>query len=175
MTEEELVAKDLDFNTSLFLSRANNFIKMMFIFISSGEVEKIKPFVSEEVFKKIDDKVSLAKENGEKVNYDEINVSCEIKDIVDNSTNVEIIVNATTKYLKYYTAIDDGHFLRGNTNERVKVIHIVTFQKKNGEVSHTYNCLGCGAPINIYENSNCPNCGRAFDFADFDFIIKSFD
>ena len=175
MTLEKLLIKDASFNSSIFLSKANNLLKMMYDFMSSDTIDLIKPFVSEEVFKKIENKVNAAKNNGEKLNYEEVNVSCEIKDIVANSTNFEIVVHATVKYLRYYTSIDDGHFIRGNSDDRLEVIHIVTFQKENNIDKKVYNCLGCGAPIDIRDSVRCSHCGRMFDFSDFDFTIKSFE
>ena len=172
MTIQDLIAKDSNFNTSLFVSKANNLLNIIYNCISLGDVERIKPFVSNDVYLELKNKVDQASARGEKINYEEVNVSCEIKDVVENSTGVEIVVNATTKYLKYYTSIIDGHFLRGNTDNRTKVINVVIFQKDTNTNEKTYNCLGCGAPINIYNDIKCSSCGRLFDFSDFDYIIK---
>jgi len=119
-----------NFNSSIFVSKANNLLKMIYNLISLNNIELIKPFVSEDVFKNIANKVKILKDNGERVNYDEVNVNCEIKEVIDDSPNLKIVVRATFKYLKYYTSIDDGRFIRGDSNNRVQVIHTVTFEKK---------------------------------------------
>ena len=81
MTVEELCKIDNSFNSSMFISRANNMTKKLYNSTTLDELDTVDHFASDEVFNKFKKKLEIAKNNNVKLIYDQVNVSTEIKDI----------------------------------------------------------------------------------------------
>ena len=174
MTVEELCKMDNSFNSSMFISRANNMIKKLYNSTTLDELDMVDHFASDDVFNKFKKKLEVAKNNNEKLIYDQVNVSTEIKDISITEEAINISCNATCSYCEYYLD-SNGKIVFGSNTERKSVIHPVVFKKKLGaRRDDALRCLGCGTTFNINENGICPNCGRVFDLEEYDYYLYMF-
>lgn len=174
MTIEELKLKDNDFNEEIFISKANNMIKKLYNATTLDELDTVDHFASDRVFESFKSELENAKKNGEKLVYEQVNVSTEIKDIEEKKGLYMISCLVTCKYYKYYNSFD-GEFLHGDSDERVEVLKNAVFCKKVcAEEAIVDRCLGCGFALNANSNGKCPNCGRIYDLEEFDYYLDSF-
>ena len=174
MTVEELCKIDNSFNSSMFISRANNMIKKLYNSTTLDELDTVDHFASDEVFNKFKKKLEIAKNNNMKLIYDQVNVSTEIKDISMTEEAINISCNSTCSYCEYYID-NNGKIVSGSNTERKRVIHQVVFQKKFGaRRTEVLRCLGCGTTFNFNENGICPTCGRVFDLEEYDYYLYMF-
>ncbi len=175
MTIEELVQKDSSFNSSIFISKANNMVKKLYNATTLDELDSVDHFASDEVFNKFKDKLNKAKARNLRLIFDQVNVNTEIKNITEVSNNYVISTLVTCKYYKYYLD-SNGNIVEGNDDTRSTVIHQVDFVKRIGNsLPEVVRCLGCGTSLNINEDGKCPNCGRIFDLEEFDYYIDMFE
>ncbi len=175
MTIEELTKKDNNFNSSIFVSKANNMVKKLYNAVTLDEIDEVSHFANKEIINKFKNMIDSAKANGERLIFDQVNVSTEIKDIDVSIDYYQIACLVTCRYCKY-NLDSNGKIVSGSNTDRSTVIHKVLFQKKiinsnNG----VYRCLGCGTSIDVNNNGICPNCGRVFDLDEFDYYIESFE
>ena len=175
MTIAELVQKDNSFNSSIFISKANNMIKKLYNSTTLDELDNVDHFASDEVFNKFKRKLDDAKSKNLKLVYEQVNVDTNIRDIREENNNYIIYCLVTCKFYKY--CLDaNGNVVSGDNSSRSTIIHKVEFIKrvgaKNEEVSR---CLGCGTPLDINNSGKCPNCGRVFDLEEYDYYINKFE
>lgn len=174
MTVEELVKIDSNFNSALFISKANNMIKKVYNAVTLQELPKVDHFISDEVYSRFFQEMEYASSNGCHLFYDEVNVDSVIRDIQMIDDTYVISVNATCKYLKYCLDVQ-GNFVSGSDKNRITVVHQVIFKKKKNNTDMTTNrCRGCGFTYNIQDNGICPSCGRVYDLEEIDYYIDQF-
>lgn len=172
MTIEELVEKDSSFNSSIFISKANNMIKKLYNAITLEELDTINYFASDEVFNSFKKKVEEAKANHEVLTYEQVSVSTEIKSIDEVNGYYKISCNAYCKYYETYYS-ENGKYLYGDKDAPREVIHQAIFSKKIGTgLENVVRCVGCGMSLNVNESRKCPNCGRIFEAEDFDYYLE---
>ncbi len=175
MTVEELVKKDSSFNSSIFISKANNMIKKLYNSVTLDELDTVDHFASDNVFNMFKSELEEAKANNEKLVYDQVNVSAEISNIVEEDGMFKITCSVLCKYCRYYTT-PEGDYLHGNNDSRTEVTKQAVFCKKVGaKPGLVARCLGCGASLNVNDNGKCPNCGRIYDLEEFDYYLDSFE
>lgn len=177
MKLEEYLKIDNNFNNSIFISKVNNMIKMIYNAITLNKLDTVIQFMSDDLYNKYKEMIDNNTNNNLKVIYDEVNVNSEIVSI-DNTNDYYLInVRSEIKYLKYYVSLSNNTFISGDKDNRITKISNVVLKKKinSKDYDNTYKCLGCGSSIDINSGFKCLHCGRVYDLDEFDFIIYNME
>lgn len=175
MTVADFQKIDVHFSESQFLATSNYMIKQLLYSVSMNQLENVDYFIQDSVYQKFQNKIEDVKKNNARLVYDQVSVQCEIDSIQKILSTYQITVKAYCKYCKYFTSID-GKVIGGSPNNRISVIHRVTFQKNMvAENQLDRRCLGCGASYRVLESGKCPNCGRVYDLEKYDYVIVNFE
>ena len=163
-----------DFNSSIFISKVNNMMKLIYNSISLNKLDEVIQFMSDDLYNKLKEKIDNNTNNNCRVIYDEVNVSSEIRGTQNMEDYSIISVQCNIKFLKYYVSLEDGSYISGDRDNRLNKILNVTLKRKNSAIdSNVFKCLGCGFSMNITDGYKCPKCGRVFDLDEYDFIIDN--
>lgn len=174
MRIDELVEKDKSFDKATFITKANNIIKKIYNSITLNELENIKHFMTEDLYKKFEKEIIDATNNNTRLFYDEVNVVSDIDRIEEIDSNYVIYVKTTSKYLKYYLSLSNGNLVSGDMNNRRTVSNTYIFKKKtNASVTSNHKCPGCGSNININDNGKCSYCGTSYNLEEHDYILTN--
>lgn len=173
MTVEELKEKDRDFNSSVFISKVNIAVKKIYYAVSLNQLDMCDCFVSDRVLETLKEKIKKAYDIGLRINYNDVNVETEIREIsiVDNCYQIDVMCDI--KRIKYYTYLNDNSVAKGDPNYSMSVFHRFALRKRiDAQNSRVYSCFGCGANINHNDSGICEHCGRIFDLDKFDYTIE---
>lgn len=178
MRVEEFKLIDKTFNESMFLSKVNNVFIKFFTAIMLEELEDIRHFVSEDVYKYAEDIVKRMQNNGWRQMYDELNVkNSEIVSIEVNESVYKIKVFLQSRYLDYIMNLSNDSLVSGNNWDRVQKNWMLTFSRKvevdtQGVVR---KCPGCGAPMNVNYSGKCLYCGAIYNQSDYDWVLTKLE
>ena len=176
MEIKELAEKDISFQVDDFLAKANHRIKRILNSVSFNELDKVKHFMNWEVYDNFLDSIQNYEIEGERLVYDEVNVSSQISTLEETDEVYSIWVDANVKYLRYVVN-KNGDVVQGDANARISTTLKINFQKAKDArpLEEVTRCLGCGTSFNIDESGICPHCGRTFDLDQFDYIITEWN
>ena len=162
------------FRREEFLSNVNLIVNKVYQSISHLELNDVRHYLSDEIYHNISHEIEKYKDDGKRLVYDEVNVQSQITNAYQDSDYYYIEVKSDCKYLKYF--ILDGGVIEGNNTSRVEVPLRVLFQKRKDATSQDITrCSGCGTTLNIHHSGKCPNCGRIYDYYQYDYIIVKVD
>lgn len=171
----EILKYDSSFTESKFKSFVDNVFIQIHLAVMMKEPEKIRHFVSEELYQEIVQKVENLKQRNVIQMYDEINVKQttilreEVKDPF-----MEIEVNITSRYMDYLMD-EDGNFISGMNTERIQKENYLIFRKKIdfSKQGSVRKCPGCGASIDVNASGLCSYCGTTYNLEDKDWVLVS--
>ena len=127
---DEILKYDTEFTESKFKSFVDNVFIQIHLAIMMQEPEKIKHFVSENIYQEIVQKVENLKQRNAIQMYDEINVKQTTilqKEVKDDFMEIE--VNITSRYMDYLMD-EDGKLISGINTDRVEKENYLIFRKK---------------------------------------------
>lgn len=173
-----LLIEDKGFSDAAFKAKVDNVFIQLYTAVMKQDLQKVKHFLSEEVFEKYDRKVKELQQNNQIQVYDELNVSnTEIMSMEEFEDRYEIRVSLLTKYLDYKIAKDTRKFLSGNRDVRLEKIVKLKFSKiKNAkELGAARKCTGCGANMDLNKTGVCEYCGSVYVLKDYDWVLDEID
>lgn len=178
MTVEEFKNIDNTFNESMFISKINNIFIKLLSSIMLDQLDDIKHFVSDDVYKWAEDIVNDRKKNNYRQMYDELNVKrTEIREIEVNESVYTIKVFLQSRYMDYIMNLSNGSIVSGDNTSRIQVDYWLTFNKKvkvnNQGIAR--KCPGCGAPINVNASGKCEYCGATYNQEDYDWVLTQLE
>ena len=171
---DNLVQEDKNFSEASFKAKADNIFIQLYTAVMKQDLQRVKHFLSDEVYAKYEQKVNNLKANNQLQIYDELNVSdTNITNVVENDEEFILYVNLLTKYLDYVLAKDTRAFLHGNKDVRVekRVNLVFTKTKSAKELKSARTCASCGANVDINKTGVCPYCGSIFKLKDYDWVL----
>ena len=174
----ELLKIDPDFNEGMFITKVNNIFVLLHSGIMMDNLERVKHFLSEDVYKKFEDKLNDLNSRNVRQMYDELNVKeTHIKNVNIQDNCVIISVDITSRYMDYIVDKDSGEFISGFNDHRIEKLNRLEFTKKLDTNSYGIDkkCQGCGANINVNNNGKCDYCGTIFDAKNYDWILTSIE
>ena len=125
-----LLMEDKDFSEAKFRAKVDNIYIQLYTAVMKQDLQKVKHFLSDEVFEKYDKKVKELQASNEIQVYDELNVSgTEILGIEELEDRFEIRVKLLTKYLDYKITKDTRKFISGNRDVRTEKYVTLKFSK----------------------------------------------
>ena len=167
----DITKYDKDFNEDLFKSYVDNIFVQIYTSIMTKEIEKIKHFVSENIFNSLEEKITSLQNNIQM--YDELNVkSTTILNKKIENNKIVIEVELISRYMDYIIN-EDGTKISGNNERRIEKSNLLTFEKKINslENANTAKCPGCGSNIDVNANGKCIYCGAIYDLKNRNYIL----
>ncbi len=163
-------------NESQLESKFSNVYIMLLYSIMSEDMERVKHFISDDLYKYYESKVNSHKQNNEVQCYDELNVAniCILKqEVIDNKMICEVEI--TSKYMDYIMDKDTGNVKLGNNQSRVQKKNLLVFEKESTDNTYggEYECKNCGASVDVNFNGICPFCNKSIDLIGRDYILTS--
>ena len=132
-----------DFNSSIFISKVNNMMKLIYNYISLNKLDEVIQFMSDDLYNRFKENIDNNTNNNCRVIYDEVNVNSEIKNITNMNDYIMIDVRCNIKFLKYYVSLEDGSYISGDKDNRInKVLNVTLKRKSNVKDTNTFECLG---------------------------------
>mgnify|MGYP004453938145 CR=1 FL=1 len=171
---EELVKNDPDFNEGMFKSYIDNIFVKVYTALMLDELETIRHFVSEELYRELEDKLKRIKDQGLIQMYDELNVkSSEIERVEITDKEFIVYVRLVTRYMDYMLDSESGNLVRGDNTRRIEVVKNLIFKKKRDyqEQGSIRRCPGCGASIDVNDNGICSYCGTSYNLEKYNYIL----
>ncbi len=173
---EELLKIDPTFNEGMFITKVNNIFVMLHSSVMMDNLERVKHFLSNNVYQKYESVLQDLNKRNVRQMYDELNVkNTSIKDITINNDCVIIKVDITSRYMDYLVDKETGKFVSGYNDHRIEKINHLEFTKSLKASSYNMDkkCPGCGANIDVNNSGKCAYCGSTFNAENYDWILTS--
>ena len=171
---DELLRLDPTFSLPNFITKVDNIYVMLCTSVMTNNLKRVSHFLSDEVYKKYEDKINELNKKNVIQMYDELNVkSTEVIDVKITEEEYIITVRLVSRYMDYLINKDTREFVRGNNSRRIEVENTLVFTKKVGakKLSAARSCPSCGANMDLNKTGVCPFCGNVFEQDDHDFIL----
>ena len=178
ITISELVGKDRTFSESEFKSKVENQFMQIFLAITTGKIERIKHFVSDEVYAQLEAVVKMNAANNVIHFYEEPNVSnINIQRISEEDDEFVIETSLLFKAYDYYANKTDLRIVSGNKDYRLERVHRIVFRKFKSakEFGIQRKCPSCGNTMDTNYSGICPYCNTVFNLYAYDWIITFLD
>ncbi len=172
---EMLKEYDPLFNTDEFLSKVGNIYVMLCTSLMFENLDRVKHFISDDVFNKYLNILEHLQSNNERQIFDELCVaSSRIEKIMIDNNQITIKVILVSQYLDCVIDKTSSKLKRGNDYSRVDKYNYLTFVKRVGakEQGMARTCPSCGANVDVNSNGKCEYCGSFYNNDDFDYILE---
>lgn len=178
MELENLIKQDPDFAEEKLKSKVSNMFVQIMLSMVTGKIQKIDHFVSDNVYKKIENKVNEDIANNRIQLYEELNVAdVRINDLQEDEDCFKLSVTVHSKALEYYIDRNTKKFLSGNNSYRTeKYTNIVLTKRKNAKgLGVVRKCPTCGAVVDVNMNGQCSYCHSIFNLEAYDWVITEME
>lgn len=172
---ENLIREDSSFSEAKFKAKVDNVFIQLYAAVMKQDLQKVKHFLSEEVYEKYSNKIKQLADANELQIYDELNVSgTTIQSIEEFEDRYEINVNLLTKYLDYKITKSTKKYISGDREVRKEKYVSLKFSKiKNAkELGAARKCTGCGANVDLNKSGVCEYCGSVYILRDYDWVLE---
>jgi len=176
MNIDEFMELDKSFNPSVFINKADNIFVKLFTAVMLNELDNVKHFISEDVYKIYQEKIDVLDKKGQRQMYDELNVKNSIISAIDVIDSKYVIdVNLTARYMDYVIDLNSGEKVCGMDDRRIEVNYHLRFIRdiKVLQQGIVRRCSSCGAPMDINNSGRCSYCGSIYNLEDYDWILDS--
>lgn len=169
-----LIREDSEFSEAKFKAKVDNVFIKLYTGVMKQDLEKIRHFLSDEVYEKYSQKIKQLQNANQIQVYDELNVSnTNITNIEELDDRFVISVSLLTKYLDYKITKDTKKYISGDRDVRLEKYVNLKFSKiKNAKaLGNARRCTGCGANIDLNKNGICEYCGSVYVLKDYDWVL----
>ena len=173
---DEILKYDKEFSEAKFKTYVNNvFVQIKLGFMSSN-LERVKHFMSEELYQGYVKNLDSLKQKNHIMMYDELNaydvsiVKCEkIED------RLRITVNLISRALEYTIDKNTRKIISGDNTKRITRNNLLVFEKKIASDTQKIGrvCEACGATIDVNQNGKCSYCGTIYNLEKYNWILVS--
>ncbi len=171
---DELLKYDNTFSKELFISKVNNIYVMLCMSIMGNDLKRVDHFISDDVYKKLEEKINSLNEKKLIQMYGELNVAnTNIVNIEELEDRFRITVSLTSKYLDYRIDKNSKKIIDGDTEARYIYHNTLVFEKKKNskELKEVRRCPNCGASMDLNNTGVCQYCNNVFSQDDYDWIL----
>lgn len=164
-------------NNDELIGKLSNIYIMLLYSIMTNDIERVKHFLSNDLYNKYKAIIENHINNNETEMYDELNVhKIDIisKEIIDNK---EIItVRLESRYMNYIMDNETKKIKSGVNTHRIEKTNILVFEKNNNVSDNkaVHHCPNCGANLDINYNGVCSYCNKSVDLND-NYVLTKLD
>lgn len=172
---QNLVQEDKTFSEAKFKAKVDNVFIQLYAAVIKQDLQKVKHFLSDEVYEEYDKKIKKLQAKNQLQIYDELNVSdTNIVNISEYDDRFEIEVSLLTKYLDYLIDKNTKKFISGNRYVRTeKRVRLIFSKVKNAKVlEFARSCNACGANMDLNRSGVCEYCGTVYELKEYDWVLK---
>lgn len=161
------------FSESMIKTNIDNIFVMIKTSIMLGDIDRVKHYVSSEIYEKYVRELKELKNKNLRHMFDELNVkSTEILEKKIEGGKLVVDVLLVSRVMDYYTDINTGEFISGNNKKRVEESNYLTFERKvDSKDGVVAKCPNCGASMDINYTSVCKYCGQAIEADENDWVL----
>ena len=165
-------------NNDELISKFSNIYIMLLYSIMTNDIERVKHFLSNDLYNKYKIIVDNHIKNNETQMYDELNVykiNIENTQIHDNK---EIInVKLISRYMDYIIDNQTKKIKNGINTHRIEKTNYLVFEKviNNNDKKIIHTCPNCGANLDINYNGICSYCKQSIKLNEEDYILVSLE
>lgn len=173
---EELILLDHTFSEGKFKTNVDNIFVQLHMAVMMKDLEKVKHFLSEEVFHQYEKVVEDLRNHHVIQMYDEMNVaSTDILKVEVTPAYFVVQVCVKSRYMDYWIDETSMQLVRGQNHDRIERLNYLTFTKKRdfASLGNVRKCQSCGASMDINNSGKCPYCGSIYDLAKYDWILTA--
>ncbi len=151
---------------------SNIFIKIL-VGIMSSDLSKVKHFLSDDLYNKIQNDINTNIKNNEihcfdEPNVKEINITNHIQDNEYDIVTVQLI----SRYMDYFIDKDSLKYIRGVNTHRIEKEHTLVFKRLlNAHKDSVVRCPGCGASLDVNNTGVCSFCGETYSAITYDYVL----
>lgn len=175
---ENLIQEDKNFSEAKFKAKVDNIFIQLYAAVMKQDLQKVKHFLSDEVYEKYNQKIQSLQNKNQLQIYDELNVSdTNIVNISEYDDRFEIQVSLLSKYLDYLIDKDTKKFISGNRDVRTeKRVRLIFSKIKNAKALGTVrSCNACGANMDLNKSGKCEYCGTIYELKEYDWVLESIE
>jgi len=172
----ELISLDPTFTLSGFKTKVDNIFVMLHMSFMTDNMKRVDHFISDEVYKIFNEKLTILNDNNERQMYDELNVkSTDIINVDITDTKYIITVKIISRYMDYIVDKSTGKFKRGNNTSRVEKENILVFEKLRSAKTQSVVrfCPNCGHPMDVNKSGYCDFCNSIYNQENYDYVLTS--
>ena len=163
-------------NEASLITKFDNIFIMLLYSLMTQDLNRVKHFLSEELFQKYSVELQSLIDKNECQMYDELNVkSTKIlrKETLEDKIVIEVEI--ISRYMDYVVDKNSFKVKRGVNDRRVEKRNILIFEKKNNPLNNVsvQTCEFCGANLDIHLTGVCSYCGQVNSREDKDYILVS--
>ena len=160
-------------NDNELISKFSNIYIMLLYSIMTNDINRVKHFLSNELYSKYKSIVENHIKNKETQMYDELNVykiNIESIEVIDNKEIV--VVKLISRYMDYIMDNETKKIKSGVNTHRIEKTNILTFERRVGEVNKKviHTCPNCGANLDVNYNGICSYCNQSINLNN-DYIL----
>ena len=160
-------------NDNELISKFSNIYIMLLYSIMTNDINRVKHFLSNELYSKYKSIVENHIKNKETQMYDELNVykiNIESIEVIDNKEIV--VVKLISRYMDYIMDNATKKIKSGVNTHRIEKTNILTFERRVGEVNKKviHTCPNCGANLDVNYNGICSYCNQSINLNN-DYIL----
>ncbi|MBE6147100.1 MAG: hypothetical protein E7168_02055 [Firmicutes bacterium] len=161
----------------LLLDKFQHIFIMLHHAIMMDDVNRVKHFLSNDMFRKYDSFLQNLTVNNERQMYDELNVkSSRILQVETTDTKKIVTVEMISRYMDYIVDKETMIYKRGNNKRRIEKKNILIFEKKlNSNDIDTFSCQSCGSSLDINYTGVCSYCREVTSLEDHDYILVTLE
>ncbi len=161
-------------NQSELISKFSNIYIMLLYSIMTNDIERVKHYLSNDLYNKYKSIVDSHIKNAETQMYDELNVykiNILSHDVIDNKEIVT--VKLISRYMDYIMDNKTKKIKSGVNTHRIEKTNTLVFEKNkdsyDDKIIHT--CPNCGANLDIHFNGVCSYCKKSINLKKEDYIL----
>lgn len=163
-----------EYTEARLIGYIDNLFIQVCLAITLKDLGRVKHFLSEEIYRRLEEKLVLLNKNNYTQMYDELNVASTtiLNKRVEGDTFV-MEVELISKALDYILD-ENGKMVSGNNQTRKCVKNHLIFTKKRNsqEKEEVTKCPGCGANMDINHNGKCLYCGAIYQLEEENYILR---
>ena len=158
-------SRDRSFSVPAVQSRVSNLCIQLMFGLCDGDMEPLKPYVTDSLFNHFKTMADQWKQSGNTLHIERPAVlRTEILGFRVLPNEDHIHVRCQIRAIQYVTDCR-GRLVSGDRSKEVFVSAVWVFARETGKITQresglvSVQCPSCGVPINVYDSARCPHCG----------------
>ena len=153
-------------DNSELIGKFSNIYIMLLYSIMTLDIERVKCYLSNELYIKYKNIIDNYKSNNKIEYFDELNVyKIEIidKNIINNKEIVK--VKLISRYINYIIDKNTNKIIKGQNKHRIENNNYLIFEKilDNSNIKIIHTCPNCGANLDINYSGVCNYCNQSMN------------